>query len=211
MRALHGVKVHEMLAFAERVVPGSPPRIRLEECVLDLVRGEADAWGEVARLAEAIQSRVTTASRLLTAVEARARVRHRAFLSAVLTDIAHGTHSALEHAYLDLIERAHDLPPAERQSRTSTTGSFKDLLYPLASLAVELDGRGFHTALHDWQRDLSRDLLALVEENVQTVRLSWKQVVGAPCRTAHQMAALLQARGWNGSVRRCPLCPVECL
>lgn len=206
VRHLNGVVVHELLAYDERVVSGSPPRIRTEEAVLDMATRAHSAWDEVSVLCEAAQVSITTARRLIRSMDARLRVRHREFLRAVLCDIASGTRSALEQAYLVLVERAHDLPIGVRQQRGRRQHVFRDVVYPGTGLAVELDGRAFHTDFAGWQRDLMRDLTAKATEGLDTVRLSWRQVVGQPCETARMIGVLLNQRGWGGTVVPCREC-----
>ena len=124
----------------------------------------------------------------------------------MLDDIGAGTCSALEHGYLERVERAHGLPVAERQVRASSRGPvYRDVLYEAQSLIVELDGRTFHDGVADRSRDLDRDLDAAVD-GATTVRLGWGQVYGTPCRTAQRVGVLLQQRGWPGSVTSCAEC-----
>ncbi|MFS3128191.1 hypothetical protein ACLM5J_07275 [Nocardioides sp. Bht2] len=75
----------------------------------------------IAVLADAVRSRRTTSARLLDTLSRRNRVRGRRLIAEVLTDVAHGTCSVLEHRYLTEVERAHALPAGEPQARAPAT------------------------------------------------------------------------------------------
>jgi hypothetical protein len=206
-----GVRVHRRHGLDDLVQWNlSPPRLRYEEAALDVA---LDADGDLAAIgvvARAVQSRRTTARRLLIALDARARVSRRSWLRRVLTDVAEGTCSVLEHEYLTRVERPHGLPRARRQHRVEGSLSlvYRDVEYAEA-LVIELDGRLFHDTAAQRDRDLERDLDAAVDA-LETRRLSWGQVHGRACSTAAKLALILRRRGWNGTPHGCgPGCPVE--
>lgn len=180
-----------------------PPRIRYEEAVIDLALAAATSTDAIATLASASGGRRTTAARLATTVAARRRVPRRAWIEAVLRDVAEGTCSVLEHGYLDQVERAHGLPTARRQLRAATASG---IVYRDAEIAellvIELDGRLFHDSSLDRDRNMERDLDASLEGRT-TVRLGWGQVFDRPCSTAGKVGQLLVAKGWAGHVRPC--------
>jgi hypothetical protein len=183
-----------------------PPRLRIEEAVLDVAAGAEDDFHSVAVLAAAVGSRRTTAGRVLVALDGRSRIARRGFLTDVLRDIDAGTCSVLEHGYLTRVERPHGLPRAGRQVADAARGPvYRDVEYRRQGLVVELDGRLFHTSAEARDRDLDRDLDAAVDGR-NTVRLGWGQVFARPCRTANRVAALLGQRGWSGEMVRCPAC-----
>ncbi|HQR27997.1 MAG TPA: hypothetical protein PLP61_13240 [Nocardioides sp.] len=205
-----GYRVTRPSRFEQRVLWNTgPPRIRVEEAVLDEAARVCSDLDAVAVLTRVCQQRLTTAGRITTALQGRGRIRRRPWLSAVLADIAAGTCSTLEHGYLTYVERPHGLPPAQRQAPASARSgaAYRDALYTAYSLVVELDGRAFHEGPEQHDRDLDRDLDALVDGQV-TVRLGWGQVFGRSCLTAVRVGALLGQRGWTGSARPCaPGCP----
>ncbi len=82
---------------------------------------------------------------------------------------------------------------------------YRDVLYPHQSLVVELDGRLFHTRPRARDRDLERDLDAVLRQ-LTTVRLGWGQVVDRPCATAAKLGRLLEQLGWSGCLKACPEC-----
>lgn len=207
VRAPRGIVVHRLADLDRKTLwNSSPPRLRVEEAALDVAAESATDFDAVAVLADAVQSRRTTPARLLRALDRRTRIRRRAFLSAVLGDVAEGACSVLEHAFLDLVERRHGLPTARRQVHESARGAlFRDVLYEEHRLIVELDGRVFHSRSRARDRDLERDLDAALG-GLTTVRLGWGQVVARPCATARKLAQVLAAHGWTGRTRPCPDC-----
>ncbi|OLO99626.1 hypothetical protein BVU76_24705 [Mycolicibacterium porcinum] len=208
-----GVRIHHFSHFKERVLwHVGPPRMRYEEAALDVACRATTELGAVAVLANACQSRRTTARHLLAALDARRRVHRRRWIRAILLDIAEGTCSVLEHGYLSRVERAHGLPRAERQKRsTSSVGvCYRDTEYG-ERLVVELDGRMFHDSLSARNKDFERDLDAAVE-GLSTVRLSYQQVFDRPCRTAAKVAQVMRRHGIAVSGRACgPGCEFDLL
>jgi hypothetical protein len=205
---LPGVRITRMSDFELRVLANlSPPRVRLEHVVLDLAADAPDDLGAIAVLADACQSRRTTASRLLTVLEVRPRVRRRRLITRVLVDVANGTNSALEWLYLNRVERPHGLPAARRQRtiRQRNTSGYRDVEYPAWGVIVELDGRIGHELARDRWDDLDRDLDAAAGGMI-TLRLGWRQVVD-PCHAAVAVARILRGRGWPGAWSACsPAC-----
>lgn len=180
-----------------------PPRIRYEEAVLDVAMGAVSDLDAVAALSSACGGRRTTAARLLATAAQRRRVPRRAWIRAVLQDVADGTSSVLEHGYLDRVERAHGLPAGRRQVRAVTTAGpvYRDV-ESCESVIVELDGRLFHSAADARARDLERDLDATIDGRT-TVRLGWAQVFDRACSTAQKLALVLRNEGWTGEIHRC--------
>jgi hypothetical protein len=205
-----GVRVHRGAGFTDRIQWNrSPPRVRYEDAVLDLAVAATDDFASIALLSRAVQSRRTTARRLLIALAARERINRRDWVSAVLHDVADGACSVLEQGYLRRVERPHGLPRAVRQDvAAGRTGRiYRDASYR-EQLEVELDGRLFHDTAEGRDRDFDRDLVTLVGGHT-TTRLSWGQVFGRPCWTAGQIGRLLIERGWAGTPRPCGMnCPL---
>lgn len=195
-----GYVVRRCRAFDEVVLANtSPPRMRWERAALEVAatRGDLDA---VQLLADVCQSRRTTADRVLDTAAAMVALPRRAWLRRVLTDIAAGTCSVLEHGYLDRVERPHGLPAGTRQR--SVHGGRRDVEYGGLGQVVELDGRLFHDSAAQRDTALERDL-ATAADREHAVRLGWGQVFDRPCRTAGRVGALLSHRGWVGPVRAC--------
>jgi hypothetical protein len=207
LRGVRGVRIHRLTRLDEWTLWNTgPPRVRTEHAVLDVSAEAAGEHEAIAVLADAVQSRRTTAARLRAAIEEHPSLRRRAFLADVLADVDHGACSVLEVGYLRQVERAHGLPHAERQVRDSTRGPlYRDVEYTGHGLVVELDGRLFHDSARGRHADLVRDLDAAVAGK-RTVRVGWGQVFGDPCRTAESLARLLGAAGWSGATTRCVRC-----
>ncbi len=199
-----GVRIHHLVNLQERVLWNvGPPRMRYDEAALDVACRAASELDAIAVLANACQSRRTTAHRLLQVLDSRARVRRRRWLRAVLVDIADGTCSVLEHGYLVRVERPHGLPRATRQKRSASSVGvcYRDVEYG-EQLIVELDGRVHHDSTTRRDADFERDLDAAVDGR-STVRLSYGQVFGRPCQTASKIALVLQRHGIAVAGRPC--------
>lgn len=204
-----GVVVHRVSDFDERVQWNlGPPRIRYEDSILDVAAAASDDLAAVEVLSAACGSRRTTATRLIDRLASRRRIARRRWLFDVLTDVAEGTHSVLEHGYLTKVERAHGLPRGLRQSLTDSPQgrTYRDVDYPCLGLIVELDGRMFHSSSHERNRDLDRDLDAAAATGAVTLRLGYHQVYATSCRTAVQVAAVMARLGWAGTPISCPDC-----
>lgn len=206
-----GVVVHRRTQVQERVNwQAQPPRVRIEQAVLDVAASAAREIDTIAALADAVGARWTTGQRLQSALAQRPRCRRRKLIAAVLADIVGGTHSVLEHAYLTRVERPHGLPRPRRQTKT-TVGrhGFRDAEFDQLGTLIELDGRPAHDNVRARDRDLERDLDAEADADQRTTRLGWGQVYLRPCQTAAKVARILQRRGWTGEFKPCPKCPPE--
>lgn len=208
VREVAGVRVHRVSGL-DRLVQTNrcPPRLRLDHSILDVASSAADDAMAIATLADACQSRRTTAARLAVTLRGRPRLPRRRFLQMVLDDVATGTYSVLEHRYLTRVERAHGLPTAHRQQhvRTGRCSGYRDVEYRGLKVVVELDGRLGHEWAEDRWDDLERDVDTLAA-GVLTIRAGWRQVL-QPCRLAWAVGRVLMASGWEGAVRPCgPQC-----
>jgi very-short-patch-repair endonuclease len=180
-----------------------PPRIRIEDTVLDLcAQGSESAcidWVTVA-----VQRRLTSPQELRASLARRSRQPHRKLLHGLLTDVASGVHSTLEHRYLHDVERAHGLPTASRQRTTDGRREFVDLLYLGRALVVELDGKVGHVGEGRF-RDRRRDNRN-ARQGLSTLRFGWHEVTGDPCGVALEVAEMLIGLGWSGYPEQCPRC-----
>lgn len=206
-----GVRVHQLRRLDERVLWNhSPPRLRLEDAVLGVAAVAAGEFAAFEALAEACRNRRTTPARLGAALADRPELPRRAWLAAVLADLADGSTSVLERGFLARVERPHGLPRPARQVRAvgSTGVLYRDAEYAEGTV-VELDGRLVHNTVRQRDADLDRDL-DVAATGRSAVRLSWGQVFDRPCRTAAGIAAVLRRHGWTGQPRPCsPGCPVK--
>jgi hypothetical protein len=185
----------------------TPPRTRIEETVLDLTQAARTLDDACDWLCRACGGRFTTSDRILGAMALRKKLRWRADLTAVLSDVAGGAHSLLELRYLRQVGSAHGLPPAKRQHRVvrGRLTEYMDNVYDEYRVAVETDGLANHSVATRWL-DIARDNAAAAD-GIITLRYNWSDITTSPCRIAAQVAAVLNSRGWPGTARRCgPAC-----
>ncbi|HSF37056.1 MAG TPA: hypothetical protein VLA70_13130 [Nocardioides sp.] len=200
-------RVHDHEAWVQQ--HRRPPRAVFEFALLKAASARDEA-GAIALLSDAVHQGLTTAGRLVETIAALPRLRQRALLTDVLADVATGARSVLERRYLRDVERAHGLPPGQRQLRQHTVSGVvcRDVRYPDQRTLVELDGAFGHRDSVDRWADLQRDLDASVSDHV-TLRPGWAQVL-EPCRLAGIVGRVLQLRGWRGALRACgPDCSVD--
>ena len=187
------------------------PRTRVEDTVLDLVAAAATFDDAYAWVSRAVAERLVTAGMLRAALDARKRMRWRAWLTDALTDAGDGAQFPLERRYLRDVERAHGLPKAKRQARSTVGGRthYKDNLYEKYGICVEIDGPAYHRA-DRIQKDKDRDNLNLALGDIKTHRFGPVGVTERVCETAALVATTLQRNGWQGSPRPCrrPNCSV---
>ena len=182
---------------------GNPPRIGVEDAVLDLC-ANGEAADAVGWLTTAVQRRLTTPERLRRAMDRRTRQRHRQVILDLLSDVAQGAQSPLEVQYACDVERAHGLPRGTRQAPSGGRRYSRDVEYEDYGLVVELDGRLGHSGMGRF-RDMWRDNAAIIENRV-TLRYGSVDLYRRPCEVALQVASVLLRCGWTGSPLRCDRC-----
>jgi hypothetical protein len=174
---------------------GNPPRLLVEDTVLDLCAAggpdDAVTW-------------LTTAVRDQVALRGRTRHPHRALLMGLLGDVAYGVESYIELLYLRDVERAHGLPSGDRQLTTVDGRVRSDVVYREQRLIVELDGRLNHGGMAEF-RDMWRDNVATLDDWL-TLRYGAWNLTHQPCEVSDQVAAALIRRGWTGLPTRCQCC-----
>ena len=182
---------------------GNPPRIGIEDAVLDLCAdgGPADVVGW---LTTSVQRRLTTPERLRRALDRLARQRHRQVILDSLADVALGAQSPIEVLYARDVERAHGLPTGHRQKRSRDGRSVRDVEYEEFGVVVELDGQLGHQGMGRF-RDMWRDNVAIVENRV-TLRYGAVDLHRRACEVATQVASVLIDRGWIDLPTRCHRC-----
>ena len=107
-----GYRLHRLARLDDKVQWNTtPPRVRIEEALIDVAAEKSDDFDAIAALADAISARRTTAGRICRAPRrSRASSLAATFLHDVLRDLDVGTCSVLEHGYLTRIEGPHGLP-----------------------------------------------------------------------------------------------------
>lgn len=212
VRPQPGIRVHRVTDLERQVRWNlSPPRVHLEVAAVECAHQAPTDLEAISVLADSVGTRRTTAARLRHVLDTRSRTRRRSLIRALLDDLDAGTHSVLEHGFLDRVIRPHGLPlPSARQApRNGRRGrEYRDVHYDDLGLPLELDG-----VLHDTSigrdDDADRDLDDLASGWV-VPRLRYRQVFTTPCRTAARLDALFRLRGWTGTARSCggPGCPI---
>lgn len=182
---------------------GSPPRLSVEDTVLDLCQ-RADTEGVIHLVTKAVQCLLTTVPRLRQALASRQQTRHRRLIENLLADVAEGAETPLEITYLKRVERAHRLPRGSRQQSSGSSGYLRDVRYDEFQLVVELDGRLGHEGMGRF-RDMRRDN-ATTANGEATLRYGSADVYRRACRVAEQVATVLTLQGWTGQLRKCPQC-----
>ncbi len=182
---------------------GSPPRLTIEDTVLDLIDDpDCDPRSAANWVTMAVQARRTTPTRIQRAAQARRFVRQRRMLMTLLDDVGAGVRSPIELDYLRTVERPHGLPVGRRQASRRNTEI--DVYYDDFGLVVELDGRLGHTGLGRF-RDMWRDNSATTD-GLATLRYGRADVLASPCEVALQVAANLIRLGWLDGPVRCDHC-----
>ncbi len=201
-----GIEIARRRDFPRLVQVGSPPRIRLEEAVIDVADAAGSDLLALDELSRPLQRRATTPARLLSCAQNRSRLARRGWLEAVLADLDQGVCSVLEHGYLTRVERPHGLPVGRRQMRDRVSRGVvhRDVEYDVG-LVAELDGRVHHGSLRGRDHDFDRDLDAAVAGK-RSVRLSYGQVFDRSCWTGERIGRLLVSLGWQGRPSACPDC-----
>ena len=171
--------------------------------MLDLIDRATSADRVLGLITGSCQRRLTTAARLGQAAAGRGRLKWRGLVVQVLDEIRDGVQSPLEHRWRNDVERAHGLPPGQRNHAEDVRGArlYRDVHYVNYRTVAELDGNAAHPIEHR-ERDRARDN-AVVENAQVTLRYGWRAVAGNPCLTAAQVGRVLASRGWLGRVKRC--------
>ncbi|MGI3782994.1 MAG: type IV toxin-antitoxin system AbiEi family antitoxin domain-containing protein [Janthinobacterium lividum] len=182
---------------------GSPPRISVEDTVLDLC-DRSDKAEVVGWVSAAVQRRLTTPNRLRRRVDDRSRLQHRQLVLSLIDDVELGAESPIEIAYLNDVERAHGLLCGDRQRRPVGSTYVTDVKYDPYALLVELDGKLGHLGkgrFRDMKRDNAHVLLGR-----PTLRFGHADVLTSPCEVAVQVADMLIRCGWGGLPAPCRRC-----
>jgi len=206
-RGVRVTRVPDPAALAHRA--RTPPVLTVENTVLCAVADARTDAAAIEVVLRACRLRLTTPERLLASAARRQRLRRRALLEIVCTDVRDGVSSPLEKQYRLRVARAHGLPTGRTQVPSMVRGQrrvYRDVLYEAQDVIVELDGRLGHEQESEALRDLTRDNHATLTGHA-TLRFGWLAVAGHACEVAQQVHDLLALRGYSGSVRPCgPTC-----
>jgi hypothetical protein len=211
-RRIEGVILHRIPEFDARVRWNlSPPRVSYEHAVITVAAAAEDDFAAFTVIADACQTRETTAGAIATALRPQRRIVRKALLLELLDDLAQGACSVLEREWL-VLERRHGLPTLDTRQVPAKVGgrsAYRDVDHSRFGALIELDGLVFHDNATARDRDFDRDLDATVTSSLTTVRLTYGQVLRNGCRTVRKVATLLERGGWPGPFLRCPDCPAD--
>lgn len=144
-----------------------------------------------------VQQRLTTAERILPALDAAGPIRHASLLKSVLVDIAGGADALTEVDFGRLCERFSLPTPLRQALRCDDKGRRRYLDAELVSeqgvrVAVEIDGAA-HMAVTQWWADSDRgNELAIAGD--RTLRFPSALVYAQPERVADQIRRALRMR-----------------
>lgn len=204
-KPIRGVVIHRSdVSRPQRLPEWLLPRTRVEDTVLDLVAAAATFDEAYSWVSRAVAERLVAVPMLRAALADRTRMRWRAWLTDALADAEDGVQFPLERRYARDVERAHGLPKAVRQAR-STLGSrthYKDNLYEKYGICVEIDGPTYHRA-GQVQEDKDRDNLNLAAADIKTYRFGPVNVTERACESAAMVAESLRRNGWKGQPHPC--------
>ncbi len=202
---VRGVVIHRSdLSRPQRLPPWRLPRTCIEDTVLDLVGAAATFDEAYSWISRAVSRELATVDMLRDALACRKRVRWRAWLTEALADADDGIAFPLERRYAHDVERAHGLPPAQRQARRTVGGKthYKDNWYEGYNVCVELDGAAYHPP-EQTRRDKHRDNVNLAADDARTYRFTLVDVTERACDSAVMVAASLRRNGWPGRPHPC--------
>ncbi|WP_285624083.1 hypothetical protein [Kineosporia sp. NBRC 101677] len=205
IRAQKGMIARQARKLADRGdYMKSPPRLRIEHALLDVVRREDEVEAVAGLVLGTLQKRLTTAARVRAALATRERQRWRLLLGDLLREFDAGVQSPLESVFFRRVESNHGLPQGVRnQPRVEADGRkrYRDVRYEAQLVVVELDGREAHPESEAF-RDMRRDN-AVVTAGEVVLRYGWRDVTKQPCLVATEVAEVLIRQGWAGRPRLC--------
>lgn len=206
-----GVHVRQSRALSAKRHPAkTPPRTTVEDTVLDQIDVSRKDRHVIDLVLRACQQRLTTPRRLSAAARARNRLRRRALVMDLLSDVRDGVTTPLERCYVRDVERAHGLPRGTRNRAEGRRGRrrYRDVRYRRWRLVVELDGRAAHPE-DERELDDIRDNEVLQRQEA-TLRYGWRSVITHRCMVAVQVGGLLEQGGWPGPLKACgPGCTIR--
>ncbi|MEX2554277.1 MAG: DUF559 domain-containing protein [Actinomycetota bacterium] len=193
-----GLVVHRARAWrpGDITIRGAFRVTSVPKTVLDLCGVVRPSVVELA-IESALRRRLTTRGQLEDALERSAvTVIGRGILRELLGDLpSSATESTLETIVWRLLVDEGLRPVRQYEVRTED-GRFVarvDFAYPAVRVAVEADGRRFHSAKADWSRDLFRSN-ALTSLGWVVYRVTWDDATKRPRRVAADVRALLARR-----------------
>ncbi len=169
--------------------------------VVSLERAIVQSWPTAVGAAQrgpaimAVRERRTTVARLRRELIDHPRLRGRRALRELLALIELGCHSELElWGHLEVFD-GPAFVHLQRQVRSRHDGRsvWFDLWDPGTRVDIELDGRRYHSGVHDWEHDIVRDAL-VAERGGVTLRFSHDRLTRDPAGCRAQAMRVMTVR-----------------
>ncbi len=159
------------------------------------------SWGQLAPdratslVIESSRRGVVSAAELMRRLKDFARVPRRRALVRLLSELALGIESYLEHVATTRVFNTRDFARLERQVAVRAAGQRYrlDLFDAKTRLAIELDGRLYHSDDASRRRDLARDA-DLASEGILTLRLTFEDITQRPAWCRARVKRTMAAR-----------------
>ncbi|MBE1464299.1 hypothetical protein [Kibdelosporangium phytohabitans] len=195
------VIVHRSRALNYSARDYHPPRTSQVDTIIDLATAQATPEEAVDTVIDLVGRTGVTAAKLQSVLELRKAYRYRRALDKAVQLITGGLMSVLETEYLQKVELAHGIPPADRQMPFSVDDRvlWEDATYDSLGvpLTVRLDGRAHHSTPGIAFRDRRRDNAAELAGRARLV-YGWHEVHKDPCGVASEILTVLRRAGWRG-------------
>lgn len=152
-----------------------------------------------AAIIDAVRSRRTTASRLISALSTRPAIAGRSELVELFELVAGGCQSELEIWGVRHVLHIDGIPMPSQQHRVDLPGRavYLDAALPDVKLGIELDGAAYHGASEARERDIARDA-ALAGAGWQVLRFSYRRLTQDPDGCRRDIAAAYHRRLASG-------------
>lgn len=198
LRSRPGVAVHRRQGFLMR-----PPYVvrRQGMAVTRLERALVDSWpllppGERrAPVIRAVNNRLSTPQRLMSALEAAPKLADRGVFRTLLTQLAEGCRSPLEIWGHERVFTGPGMPLFRRQVpvRIGTRNVYLDLYAEIERVNIELDGATTHGDPRQREVDLRRDA-QLAALGILVVRFTHRRLTREPEAVRRETLAILARR-----------------
>ena len=192
--SLRGVEVARSSTLTSRsaIVRRGLPVARLERAAVDVaVRSPTCAEGV---LVESVQRGFTTAVRLRACIFAMGHVAGRRRLLAITYRIEGGDRSVMERRFMRIVREAGLPRPVQNHALLiDDRRLWLDACYPGLRIAIEIDGRAYHLLAEDWEHDLDRQNM-LVLDGWLVLRFTSKVICDRPDHVIAQLRAANTSR-----------------
>ncbi len=158
-----------------------------------------------ARIVDAVRDRRVASADLARRAAEYPRIRDRRAFDRLIADLSRGAESYLEHVAMTQVFNTREFASFARQVPVRAGGRrfVLDMYADDAQLAVELDGRRYHSDDASRRRDLARDT-ELAGVGITTIRLTFEDILERPewCRARIRKALAARRRAARERARR---------